>query len=61
MQITVDQRQQRRPRLAGWPWLLSPLPPEEEVGKPKGLAVWLASSGSQGDAVGLCLDQRDPR
>ena len=58
--IPINQRQQRRPRLTRRPWLLSSLPPLVEIGKPQGLAVWLASSGSQGDAVGLRLEQGDP-
>lgn len=61
VQITVNQRQQRRPRLTRRPWRLSNLPPQEEVGQLQGLTVWLASSGSQSDAVALRLEQGDPR
>ena len=60
-QFTLNQRQQRRPRLTRRPWLLSNLPPQEEVGQLQGLAVWFASSGSQSDAVALRLEQGDPR
>ena len=59
MEITVNQRQQRRPRLARWPWLLRRLSPEEEVAQPERLAIGLSSSGSQGDAVCLRLEQGD--
>lgn len=60
MQITVDQRQQCRPRLTWRPGFLSNLPPQEEVGQLQGLTVWLTSSGSQSDAVALRLEQGDP-
>jgi hypothetical protein len=57
--ISINQRQQRRTRLTRRPWLFSSLPPQEEVAKPQGLAIWLTSSGSQGNAVCLRLEQGD--
>jgi hypothetical protein len=57
--ISINQRQQRRPRLTRRPWPFRRLAPKEEVRQLERLAIWLTSSGSQGNAVCLRLEQGD--
>jgi hypothetical protein len=59
VQITVDQRQQRRPRLTWRPGFLCHGAPDQKVLDLQRLAPRLSASGGNGDAVAALLQEGD--